>query len=380
MERSDTMANTTPQAFTGEVVYLYAIDVAYELKRPVPETLLGQPLLPHQVGPAKRSPKQLLFQHLRAARLEPVKMLSPFGEVMVQRMVKVLPIGAVSIMLRVPYAVSRLEDLSMFHRAAFAQEIVHQHLVSLAKSIHDELAPYAIRPAVALPEGEAYTVFCLSTPKEKQDGTPFQSETWFEANRRDIAAILTLEPDGSMLSQQEAVESTSQFLSYYRNDLVVVDWDAALVMDQPADVEETLHVLELANLQLEELIAYDRLLDAALERSYADLLHPPKRFSRTTLLQRLREVRIDLARFSDELSNITKFFGDWHLARLYETVSRRFHLGDWHRTIDDKLKTLDDLYEMLKQEQNHRLMVFLEASIVVMFLIDIIVLFGGLMK
>lgn len=140
---------------------------------------------------------------------------------------------------------------------------------------------------------------------------------------------------------------------------------------------KTLHVLELANLQLEELIAYDRLLDGALERAYADLLRPPKHLSRNVLMNRLREVRIDLARFSDELSNITKFFGDWHLARLYDAVSRRFHLGDWHRTIDDKLKTLDELYEMLKQEQNHRLMVVLEAAIVLMFLIDIIALFGG---
>jgi hypothetical protein len=372
------MAKTTPQAFTGEVVYLFAVDVAYELKRPIPGMLLGQPLLPHQVGPAKRSPKQHLFQHLRAAKLEPVKMATPMGEVMVQRMVKVLPIGAVSIMLRVPFTVSQFRELGAFDRPAFAKEVIHEHLVSLAKSIHDELAPYAVRPAAALPEGEAYSVFCLETPKAHGSGTAFDAEAWFESNRHDIAAILTQEPDGSLLSQQEAVESTSQFLSYYRSDLVVVDWDAALVMDQPADMEETLHVLELANLQLEELIAYDRLLDAAMERSYADLLHPPKLFSRTALMNRLREVRIDLARFSDELSNITKFFGDWHLARLYEAVSRRFHLADWHRTIDDKLKTLDDLYEMLKQEQNHRLMVFLEASIVLMFLIDIIVLFGGL--
>src|SRR5688572_11963985 len=119
------MANTTPQSFTGEVVYLFAIDVAYELKRPVPEMLLGQPLLPHQVGPAKRSPKQHLFRHLRAAKLEPVKMMSPMGEVSVQRMVKVLPIGAVSIMLRVPFTVSRLEDLGAFDRPAFARQIVH---------------------------------------------------------------------------------------------------------------------------------------------------------------------------------------------------------------------------------------------------------------
>jgi hypothetical protein len=283
-------------------------------------------------------------------------------------------------MLRVPFAISHLEQLGAFDAPAFAKEVIHTHLVSLTKSIHDEISPYAVRPAASLPEGEAYTVFCLETPKAGGDGLPFHAEAWFESNRRDIAAILTQEPDGSLLSEQEALESTSQFLSYYRTDLGVVDWDAALVMDQPADMEETLHVLELANLQLEELIAYDRLLDAALERSYADLLHPPKLFSRTVLMNRLREVRIDLARFSDELSNITKFFGDWHLARLYEAVSRRFHLADWHRTIDDKLKTLDDLYEMLKQEQNHRLMVVLEASIVVMFLIDIIVLFGGFKK
>lgn len=374
------MANGTPQSFTGEVVYLFAIDVAYELKRPVPQTLLGQPLLPHQVGPAKRSPKQHLFQHLHAARLEPVEMPSPLGKVRVQRMVKVLPIGAVSIMLRVPFSGARLEQLGAFDSPAFAREVVHRHLVDLAKSIHEELAPYAVRPAVALPEGEAYTVFCLETPVMGGDGPSFHADAWFESNRRDIAAILTQEPHASLLSEQEAVESTNQFLSYYRTDLVVVDWDAALVMDQQADMDETLHVLELANLQLEELIAYDRLLDAALERSYADLLHPPRLFSRAALMRRLREVRIDLARFSDALSNITKFFGDWHLARLYEAVSRRFHLADWHRAIDDKLKTLDDLYEMLKQEQNHRLMVFLEASIVIMFLIDIIVLFGGFGK
>jgi len=37
----------------------------------------------------------------------------------------------------------------------------------------------------------------------------------------------------------------------------------------------------------------------------------------------LREIRIDLARMNDELSNITKFFGDWHLARIYKNIAAR---------------------------------------------------------
>jgi len=94
-------------------------------------------------------------------------------------------------------------------------------------------------------------------------------------------------------------------------------------------------------------------------------------------LQELREIRIDLARFSDELSNITKFFGDWHLARIYQNISARFHLADWHRTIDEKLKTLYDLYQLLNQDRINRWMLSLEVTIVVLFVLDLILLVMG---
>jgi hypothetical protein len=135
--------------------------------------------------------------------------------------------------------------------------------------------------------------------------------------------------------------------------------------------------MELANLQLAELEAYDRLLDEALERSYRDL--STRSWGKGVhVLHELKEIRIDLARFNDELSNITKFFGDWHLARIYENIAARFHLSDWHRTIDQKLKTLDDLYQLLKHDQNNRWMLLLEATIVLLFIIDLVMLFLGI--
>jgi uncharacterized Rmd1/YagE family protein len=93
------------------------------------------------------------------------------------------------------------------------------------------------------------------------------------------------------------------------------------------------------------------------------------------MLRELRELRIDLARFSDELSNITKFFGDWHLARIYENISARFHLADWHKTLDGKLKTLDDLYQLLNHDRTNRWMLGLEITIVLLFVIDLVILF-----
>jgi uncharacterized Rmd1/YagE family protein len=98
------------------------------------------------------------------------------------------------------------------------------------------------------------------------------------------------------------------------------------------------------------------------------------------VLREIREVRIDLARFSDELQNITKFFGDWHVARIYEAIAARFHLSDWHRTIDEKVKTLDDLYQLGKSDQQNRWMLSLEVTIVLLFIIDLVVLVLGLKK
>ena len=99
---------------------------------------------------------------------------------------------------------------------------------------------------------------------------------------------------------------------------------------------------------------------------------------RVAVIHELKEIRIDLARFNDELSNITKFFGDWHLARIYENIAARFHLTDWHKTIEQKLKTLNDLYQLLKADQNNRWMLLLESMIVLLFVIDLIMLFFGL--
>jgi hypothetical protein len=154
-----------------------------------------------------------------------------------------------------------------------------------------------------------------------------------------------------------------------------------VIIDDPKNFDESLYIMELANLQLAELEAYDRILDDAVDSAYRDLGQRGFRGLKNTNIQRqLREIRVDLARLSDELSNITKFFGDWHLARIYKGLADRFHLADWHRTIDEKPKTLDDLYQILRVDQNNRMMIMLEATIVLLFIIDLIVLFVGLAK
>lgn len=377
-EKPQVTVHTEP--LTGQVVYMYAFDVAYEMERKPVRELLGQPVAQFAVDASKRNPRQLFFYRPQMVRLPPLEKFGPRGPIRLERTVKLLPVGAISITVRIPFQVDQIDELVPFHDLRFSDgSYLYDHVRELAEQVRRELHAHYIRPLAQLGDEEAYTVFCIHSPILGEGGVDVRAEDWMREHRRAISALLTEERDPSKLSDQESEESSGKYLSYYKDDVVVIDWDAALIVDEPRYFDEILYTMELANLQLAELEAYDRILDDAVERSYRDV--GGRRFSlmRSARTQNdLLEIRIDLARLSDELSNITKFFGDWHLARIYQAISSRFHLADWHRTIDEKLKTLDDLYQLLRHEQNNRYMLILEIAIVLLFILDIVKsVFGG---
>ncbi len=363
--------------YVGEVVYIYAFDVAYEMIRAPITTLMGHTPAQFSVDVSKRSPRQVFFYKAQMVRLPALERFGPHGPVRIERSVKVLPVGAISITVRVPFSVEKVADLVAFHDLRFTNgAYLYDEVRELAEEVRKELAPYCIRPNATLGDEEAYTVFCIHAPMRGADDLPVGAEEWMNVHRRDVASLLTEEPDPDHLSTQEAEESTARYFSYYSRDVTVVDWDAAMIVDEPKYLDETLYIMELANLQLAELEAYDRILDNAVERAYRDVAG--RRLARWTgsgTQRQLRELRVDLARLQDELSNITKFFGDWHLARIYQGLASRFHLGDWQKAVDEKLKTLDEIYQLLQHDRNNAWMMVLEVMIVLLFVIDILFLF-----
>ena len=362
--------------YRGRAVYVYAFDIAYDMGREPIRRLLGQDVAQFSIDSSKRNPRHLSFYRPQMVRLPPIERLGPHGPVKVETNVKVLPVGAISISVSVPFAVNSIEELVVYHDLQFSNGSLYDEVRALADKVQIELQDHLIRPVGRIGDEEAYTVFCIEGPLVGPGGNQIRAGAWLDENRREVAALLTQEENAQALSDQESDESTRRSLSYYECDLAVIDWDAALIIDEPQDFPEILYLCEVANLQLAELEAYDRLLDDALERSYRDLRSRGGRRRRETM-EDLREIRIDLARFSDEISNITKFFGDWHLARIYETVGSRFHLTDWKKSIDEKLKTLDNLYQLLAHDQNNRWMLILEFTIVLLFIIDLVILFSG---
>src|SRR5688500_10881147 len=105
--------------YAGEVVYMYAFDVAYEMSRRPVDRLLGQPVAEFSPGAGKRQPRQDFFFRAQMVRLPPLERLTLRGSVRVERAVKLLPVGAISVTVRVPFDVPRLEDLVSYHELRF---------------------------------------------------------------------------------------------------------------------------------------------------------------------------------------------------------------------------------------------------------------------
>src|SRR5215472_11971110 len=138
------------KGYKGEVVYIYAFDVAYEMTRQPVRELLGQPVAQFVVDASKRSPRHLFFYRPQMVRLPPLERIGPNGPVRIERGIKLLPVGAISITVRVPFSVRQVEDLVEYHDLQFSNGSLHQEVRRLAEVVRRELNSYYIRPVANL--------------------------------------------------------------------------------------------------------------------------------------------------------------------------------------------------------------------------------------
>ncbi|MCE9562849.1 MAG: hypothetical protein K8U57_12460 [Planctomycetes bacterium] len=353
----------------GEVVYLYAFDVANEIRLGRATELLSGRSAPFAARPDRPTPRSVpVSQPLSVQPLSPTARVNDSAANLT---VRVYDVGVVSVTVRVPFTSDSLAALIPFHTPTLddgrpLDELAREQCDEICRALSDALVQPGERT-----EPEAYTVFTLTHLDGEQD-----ANHWLGDRQREVAGLLSEIP-GERLSEAQVVDILRLRRSFENSDLVVVDWDAALVVDLHKSAEDVLFVLELANLQLEEFRWMDRSLDRYLERAYLDLARPQWWMfgAGAGVLRALRRLRIDLAKLADEVTHITKFVGDWHLARVYLLARERFHLDQWRASVEQRLGQLDELYTITRGDLYDRRMLGLEIIIVVFFAIDIVMLF-----
>lgn len=190
---------------------------------------------------------------------------------------------------------------------------------------------------------EEYSLFAIV----EYQGDP---EQFFKYKER-IASLLKSEK--LELNPLEIDYTLSSQLKYSKNDLVIIDWDGAFVFDPESDIESTVELLELANLQLLRYRLLDQELDSRLALVAKIFQSLPERKSAFALfggkeirsaIQSIIKIRAESLFNFQGLEREIKLVGDWYSARLYELAAKKFKLDDWRTQIREKLETLEDIY------------------------------------
>lgn len=282
--------------------------------------------------------------------------------------------GAVSVAYRIPLA-GALEGLVRVSAALVAPVELRDDARRRVTELMGALGPAITRP-LAADAVEDYTVFAIRSMEPGTGPAPLTVEA---IGRQLLARILRAEP--ASLSEEQVSDAVSGTVSYGPDDLAVIDWNAALLVDP--DPDATIAALELANTQLLELRFLDDSLDRALGEAYditlrggdrpAVLGTPIRRQTR-----RLARMQVDAAGLLQSVGNALKIYGDQHLARIHDTADRRLRLHDWERSVRVKLDALEAIYGKLRDAHHQRRSEILEWIIITLIAVEIVFTLAGL--
>jgi hypothetical protein len=225
-----------------------------------------------------------------------------------------------------------------------------------------EVIGNAANQASVAPVVEDYVVFHIESFTQ-----PFNASRFCSEQGRQIAQVLRAERQ--VLSDQEVEDAISARISFGIEDLTIVDWNAALLVDREG--EDVLAVLNFANVELLEMRYLDQRLDRALDQAYDALSRPSLNLLRvfgyySAALRRVAELQVDNAILFEGVNNTLKLLGDQFLARVYRLVNKRFHLEEWDASILRKLQTLESIYEKISDQAANRRMEILEWVIIIL--------------
>jgi len=351
----------------GSVMALFAFDIGFEvalekLSR-LPSSALAQPISPKKQTPA-------FLQYSKTPLVVQLGEIAPILSKPGRAQVKVFDFGAASIAYQWPLPTGP-DAVSLAELQTLSRTLHGLNLEDRAKEqiqvFLEENRSAVTRPKLS-PLVEDYYLFIIEEFEQ-----PMSAANLIERYGSLIAQTLRFE--AQPLSPDQQAEALNQRISYYADDLVIVDWNAAFIYDR--DYRDTVNVLELLNVELLEARYIDEQLDrrisdyeriAPRQRGSLIPFHAPHRKA----VQELAALRLESLVLAEKVDNTLKLIGDLYLARVHAIAARRLYLQDWESSISRKLDIIASLYQLLTDRVRTTQSQTLELIIIALILAEIL--------
>lgn len=282
-------------------------------------------------------------------------------------LVKVRDFGVVSIIFQIAIA-EGMKFKELIELAALLEEgtAVDEQALKLLPKLLEQIRPALVSESKST-HYEDYTIYYL-----EEFMSPCSPKSLL--NESIIPALLLAEHQ-VVLSESSRQITMEQKHQYGENDLVVVEWNAAFVYE-PNGGREVADILEFAVTHLLEMRYYDDLLDQRLKDLYEQISKLKRGFVWRGNFDRVyRESSakfIEFTEFIERVENSLKVVGDFYLASVYRSATRKFRLTDWQTSVTRKIGILGQVSNLLQGEANSRRSHALEFIIVLLILYEIV--------
>jgi hypothetical protein len=234
-----------------------------------------------------------------------------------------------------------------------------------------QLRPAIVRPGIA-PVAEDFTICRLVGIRDGSGAAVPPSAL------DDTALVELLLGEPRALTEDARRNLLSRRFSYTEQDLTVLSWDAALVVEPAAADQDVEFLLEFANAQLLELRVYDAYLDAELPQLY-DRASLARRGPAALLVRRFEHVLAglhtlvaDTTEVVERVENGLKVTNDVYVARIYQAALALFREDAWRLGLSRKLGIFRDTYSMLNDEAQTARGNVLEVIIILLIVIEVV--------
>lgn len=234
------------------------------------------------------------------------------------------------------------------------------------------LAPAIVRPNDTI-RAEDYTILLV---EQLGAGTP--------ASQLGRDPLLLHAALGERRPLSAAAQSLATSLSYYEDDLILLTWSAAIVIEPDAAArEDAALLLEFANVQLLAFRSYD----ASVER---DLLRLAPRIARARrpvwiplrasggFLREIQTVILDSTQTSARVENALKVTEDVYWNRVYSAAIATLRVQVWRDGIAETLDVLRQTAAMLHDDAQAAWTTLLEVLVIVLIAVELVVAVLGL--
>jgi hypothetical protein len=185
------------------------------------------------------------------------------------------------------------------------------------------------------------------------------------------------------LGEKQANDTMQHTDAYLDNDLVVIDWNSAFVLE-PSGSRDIPDILEFSRTMLLQLLVYDDQLDHELRQIYQEFakrrggMVSPLSSRYRKLAHEVSARLIEVTEFNERIDKSFRIIGDYYLARIYRTAIESFGIPVVRESVSRKHQLVERVYDMLKGEVSLVRAQAMEAMIVILIVVEILMgVFGA---